>query len=105
MGGSSAGAAIMSRVMIGGGNNRGTLHYPTVFGYDTYKEIDEKNDPVAPLILVQGLGFFPDGVLISISISVRACCVQLRLAWPTGKAFALVLQYLKTQHLSTMKAT
>ncbi len=63
MGGSSAGAAIMSRVMIGGGNNRGTLHYPTVFGYDTYKEIDEKNDPVAPLILVQGLGFFPDGVV------------------------------------------
>ena len=34
IGGSSAGAAIMSRVMIGNGNNRGVLAHPGVFGYD-----------------------------------------------------------------------
>ncbi|HHY12716.1 MAG TPA: cyanophycinase [Firmicutes bacterium] len=63
IGGSSAGAAIMSHVMIGGGNNRGTLYHDTVFGYDTYEEIDEKDDPAAPLILARGLGFFPQGVV------------------------------------------
>ena len=38
IGGSSAGAAIMSEVMIGDGNNRGVLSRDVVYGYDTYDE-------------------------------------------------------------------
>ena len=63
VGGTSAGAAIMGKVMIGGGNNRGVLHHDVVFGYDRYQEIEERNDPVSPLILAQGLGFFPGGIV------------------------------------------
>lgn len=63
IGGSSAGAAIMSRVMIGNGNNRGVLAHPVVFGYDDYDALCEKDDPCEPLILAQGLGFFPYGVV------------------------------------------
>jgi len=75
IGGSSAGAAIMSHVMIGGGNNRGTLYHDTVFGYDTYEEIDEKDDPAAPLILARGLGFSLRVWWTSILTSVHACFV------------------------------
>ncbi len=63
IGGSSAGAAIMGRIMIGGGNNRGVLYHDTVFGYDDYKEISQKDDSVSPLILAKGLGFFPCGII------------------------------------------
>lgn len=63
IGGSSAGAAIMSEVMIGGGNNRGTLYAGNILGYDAYDELCAKDDPAAPLILVKGLGFFRSGVV------------------------------------------
>ena len=63
IGGSSAGAAIMSEVMIADGNNRGVLSRDVVYGYDTYDEIAEEDDPCAPLIITKGLGFFPYGVV------------------------------------------
>ncbi|MBR4434949.1 MAG: cyanophycinase [Clostridia bacterium] len=63
IGGSSAGAAIMSRVMIGGGNNRGILAHPVVFGYDGYDEMCAKDDPCDPMILARGLGFFQEGIV------------------------------------------
>jgi len=63
IGGSSAGAAIMSRVMIGDGTNRAVLTRPTEFNYDRYDEITANDDPVNPLMIVQGLGFFPHGVV------------------------------------------
>ena len=63
IGGSSAGAAIMSRVMIGSGNNRGVLAHPVVYGYDDYDAQCEKDDPCDPLLLCRGLGFFPHGVV------------------------------------------
>jgi cyanophycinase len=63
IGGSSAGAAIMSRVMIGSGNDRGILTHPVVWGYADYDAQCEADDPCEPLILARGLGFFPEGVV------------------------------------------
>ncbi len=63
IGGSSAGAAIMSEVMIANGNNRGVISHDVVFGYDTYDELCELDDPCEPLIIAKGLGFFPYGVV------------------------------------------
>ena len=63
IGGSSAGAAIMSEVMIANGNNRGVLSRDVVYGYDTYDALCEKDDPCEPLVLAKGLGFFPYGVV------------------------------------------
>lgn len=63
LGGSSAGAAIMSRVMIGDGNNRGVICHDVVKGYDTYDALCESEDPCVPLVLARGLGFFPHGVV------------------------------------------
>ena len=63
IGGSSAGAAIMSEVMIGDVNNRGVLSRDVVYGYDTYDELCEIDDPCEPLIVTKGLGFFPHGVV------------------------------------------
>ena len=48
IGGSSAGAAIMSRVMIGSGNDRGVLSREIMYGYDKYDEQCEK-DPATRL--------------------------------------------------------
>lgn len=61
IGGSSAGAAIMSEVMVGDGTTTTALHDPHVYGYDDYW--DEENgsgDP--PLRIARGLGFFHLGV-------------------------------------------
>lgn len=63
IGGSSAGAAIMSRVMIGSGNNRGILAHPVVWEYGGYDAQCEKDDPCDPMILARGLGFFPEGIV------------------------------------------
>ena len=63
IGGSSAGAAIMSRAMIGEGNNRGVLSREIRYGYETYDALCEEDDPCAPLLLTRGLGFFPCGVV------------------------------------------
>ncbi len=59
IGGSSAGAAIMSNVMIGGGTSWEAL---TQGFTDTYYEVDssEKN---RALYVTQGLGFFPYGII------------------------------------------
>lgn len=63
IGGSSAGAAIMSQTMICEGSNRGLLHRETLFDYDTYDQLCAQEEPFAPLILSQGLGFFAGGVV------------------------------------------
>ncbi|MCE5236298.1 MAG: cyanophycinase [Clostridiaceae bacterium] len=64
VGGTSAGAAIMSRTMIGFGNDRGVIGRDTVFGYENYDALaDEDDDPAEPLLLTKGLGFFPHGVV------------------------------------------
>lgn len=63
IGGSSAGAAIMSRVMIGTGNNQGILAEPARFGYGDYDPYEEAIDPIDPLRLTTGLGFFTHGVV------------------------------------------
>jgi len=63
IGGSSAGAAIMSQVMIGDGTNRAVLGRETLFSYDRYDEITASDDPINPLIITQGLGFFQSGVV------------------------------------------
>lgn len=63
IGGSSAGAAIMSEVMIGRGNNRGILSRDVIFGYDGYDALCEDDDPCESLIVAKGLGFFPYGVV------------------------------------------
>ena len=63
IGGSSAGAAIMSRTMIGGGSNKGVLHRETLFSYEGYDQLCEEDPPCPPLIITGGLGFFPCGVV------------------------------------------
>lgn len=59
IGGTSAGAAIMSEVMIACGTNVTALSKEIKYGYETYDENEE--DP--NLRIVRGLGFFTDGVV------------------------------------------
>ncbi len=58
IGGTSAGAAIQSRIMIGGGSSMGALLYGIS---DVYSE--EEVDGRGKLFLTQGLGFFPEGIV------------------------------------------
>lgn len=61
IGGTSAGAAIMSNTMIASGNNITALLKEIKFGYDDY--VDSEDEDQACLRLVQGLGFFTDGII------------------------------------------
>ncbi len=61
IGGTSAGAAIMSKTMIASGNNSTALTKSIKYGYEDYN--DSSNDEIAPLRIVKGLGFFEDGVV------------------------------------------
>ncbi|NMA93262.1 MAG: cyanophycinase [Clostridiales bacterium] len=63
IGGSSAGAAIMSRAMIGNGNNRGVLASDEILDYSDYDALCEIENPCQPLVLDKGLGFFKEGVV------------------------------------------
>jgi len=58
IGGTSAGAAIMSKVMIGSGDNTDVLKGRIKYGYDDY---DEENDDY--MRIVKGLGFFELGIV------------------------------------------
>lgn len=58
IGGTSAGAAIMSGIMIGSGDNADVLKGRIKYGYDDY---DEENDDY--MRIVKGLGFFELGVV------------------------------------------
>lgn len=60
VGGSSAGAAIMSSVMIASGNNKNALS-PAKYGYEDYE--DSPTNRNSYLRLVRGLGFFKEGVV------------------------------------------
>lgn len=100
IGGSSAGAAIMSRVMIGAGSNRGVLTRDVIYGYDDYDELAEEDDPCTPLILAQGLGFFPCGIVDQhfnrrprLLRSIEACLSNredVRVAYAVSEDTALV---------------
>ncbi len=61
IGGTSAGAAIMSKTMIATGNNSTALVKQVKYGYDDYN--DSEDDETAPLRIVKGLGFFLDGIV------------------------------------------
>lgn len=63
IGGSSAGAAIMSDVMIGGGNNCGVISSDVVYGYDTYEAVERETGLGSPLIIAKGLGFLSRAVV------------------------------------------
>ena len=58
VGGTSAGAAIQSKIMIGGGSSMGALMYGITDIYSE-KEVDGRGK----LYLTQGLGFFPEGIV------------------------------------------
>lgn len=100
IGGSSAGAAIMSRVMIGEGSNRGVLAQGVTYGYDGYDERSEEENPCAPLLLAQGLGFFTEGIVDQhfnrrprLMRSIEACLVNrenVRTAFAVSEDTALV---------------
>lgn len=59
IGGTSAGAAIMSEVMIASGNNMTALNLPTLYGYEDYDDESRVED----LRIVKGLGFFTEGII------------------------------------------
>lgn len=100
IGGSSAGAAIMSRVMIGAGNNRGVLCRDVVYGYDDYDALCSEDSPCVPLLLTQGLGFFPCGIVDQhfnkrprLLRSIEACMSNLenvRTAYAVSEDTALI---------------
>jgi len=62
VGGTSAGAAIMSEVMIGGGTGFGALsglHYHNYIEYRKWPELEENGS----LLIMGGLGFFKEGII------------------------------------------
>lgn len=61
IGGTSAGAAIMSEVMIASGDNATALSSPILYGYEGYDDSDESGE--ANLRIVKGLGFFTEGII------------------------------------------
>ncbi len=61
IGGTSAGAAIMSDTMIASGTNATALSKDIKYGYGDYDENEDGDE--ASLRIVKGLGFFTDGVV------------------------------------------
>lgn len=57
IGGSSAGAAIMSEIMIGNGNSLGALQLGII------KDNGPENEETDALLLSKGMGFFPEGIV------------------------------------------
>jgi len=57
IGGSSAGAAIMSEIMIGNGNSLGALQLGII------KDNGPDNEETDALLLSKGMGFFPEGIV------------------------------------------
>jgi cyanophycinase len=57
IGGSSAGAAIMSEVMIGNGSSLGALQHEII------NENGPENEETDALLLTKGMGFFPEGIV------------------------------------------
>lgn len=57
IGGSSAGAAIMSEIMIGNGNSMGALQLGII------KDNGPENEESDALLLSTGMGFFPEGIV------------------------------------------
>lgn len=79
LGGSSAGAAIMSRVMIGEGSNRGLLANGVTIGYEGYNPDaeDESPDSGCPLLMTyEGLGFL-DGAVVDQHFNRRPRLLRL----------------------------
>lgn len=74
VGGTSAGAAIMSEVMIAIGNNVSALKSPAVYGYEDYD--DENSSSMDSVRIVKGLGFFAEGI-IDQHFDVRARILRL----------------------------
>lgn len=72
VGGSSAGAAMMSEVMIASGHNISALTMDVLYGYDDYDDEAE----IENLRITQGLGFFKDGI-IDQHFDVRSRIVRL----------------------------
>ena len=62
IGGCSAGAAIMSEVMIGGGTSLGALSLPHYHDYKKYRK-NPKLEEDGALLIMKGLGFFKCGVV------------------------------------------
>lgn len=62
VGGSSAGAAIMSEIMIGGGTSEGALSEPYCSDYIEYRNSPELEE-IGVLLIIQGLGFFKHGII------------------------------------------
>lgn len=62
IGGTSAGAAIMSQIMIGGGTSFGAMSIPHHYDYIDYRNKPELEDKGA-LLVMKGLGFFKDGIV------------------------------------------
>jgi cyanophycinase len=79
LGGTSAGAAIMSEAMIGGGNSLGALTHGVVTDYegDDFPEGDG-------VLMTRGLGFFPLGI-VDQHVNKRARIGRLIVALMKGK--------------------
>ena len=62
IGGSSAGAAIMSRIMIARGDDEGALTLPLYTDVRAWQDHSEGFSP-EPLLISRGLGFLPHGIV------------------------------------------
>jgi cyanophycinase len=78
IGGTSAGAAIMSGMMIGNGTSLGALQQPIITDNGT------ENEETNALLLTRGLGFFPEGI-VDQHFNARARLGRLVVALMTSK--------------------
>ena len=63
IGGTSAGAAIMSDPMIARGGDKGALLFPIETDIESYDDTHVEGDEVEPMLIVKGLGFMEDVIV------------------------------------------
>ena len=63
IGGTSAGAAIMSENMITRGGDKGSLLFPVEYDYSNYEDIFEEDSELEKMLITNGLGFLKDAIV------------------------------------------
>ncbi len=63
IGGTSAGAAIMSDPMISRGGDRGAMLFPIETDYEKYNDKYDEGDEIEPMLVTKGLGFMKNVII------------------------------------------